>query len=183
MEQVLSRLFGRGLTRAHHAINFNERLEHAAGTVSRQRIRDERAAVIFIGVDGLDRIDALFAQLGQQRDGDLSVALGKDFTGARIDNVLGQPTLLKVLLGHRQQLNTRIVQLANVPSGNTAATLHNELLAGHDVECRHVTLQALWHQRHGGFALFAQLEGRGLVEDVENFFGVIPQSTQQYGRG
>ena len=58
--------------------------------------------------------------------------------------------------------------------GDAAATLYDQLLAGHDVEGRHIALQTLGYQRHSGLALFAQLKGCGLEEHVENFFGVVP---------
>ena len=57
--------------------------------------------------------------------------------------------------------------------GDAAATLYDQLLAGHDVKGRHIPLKTLGYQRHGSLALFAQLEGRGLKEHVENFFGVV----------
>ena len=68
-------------------------------------------------------------------------------------------------------------------SGSDAtAALNDQLLAGHDVKSRHIALQSLRHQRHGGGTFFAQLEGRGLKEHFENLFGVIPESAQQHCR-
>jgi hypothetical protein len=66
--------------------------------------------------------------------------------------------------------------------GDATATLYDELLAGHDVEGRHIALQTLGYQRHRGLTLFAQLEGRGLEKHVENFFRVVTQRAQQHGR-
>ena len=65
--------------------------------------------------------------------------------------------------------------------GDATATLYDELLASHDVEGRHVALQTLGYQRHGGLTLFTQLESRGLVEHLQNFFGVITEGAQQHG--
>ena len=64
---------------------------------------------------------------------------------------------------------------------DATTTLYNQLLAGHDIEGCHVALQTLGYQRHGGLALFAKLEGGGLKEHVENFFGVVTQGAQQHG--
>ncbi len=75
VEEILSRFFGRRLSRTHHSIYFDKRLEHTACGVHRQRIGDERTAVIFIGVEGFDRIDPFLSKLGKQCGSDLGVAL------------------------------------------------------------------------------------------------------------
>ena len=175
LEQVLRRLLGRGLTRAHHAVDLYQRFEHAPGAVRGQRVRDKRTAVVFIGIDGLNCIDALLTELGEQRNRDFGIALGQHFTRRGVDDIFRQTALFEVFLWHRKRLNTGIIQLADMTRGDAAATLYDQLLAGHDVKGRHIPLKTLGYQRHGGLALFAQLEGRGLEKHVENFFGVVTQ--------
>ena len=182
LEQVFSRFLSGWLARAHHAINLNQGLEHAARAIHRERVGDEGAAIVFVGVDGLDRIDTLFAQFGKQCDGDFSVALGKHFTRLCINNVFGQSALFQVLLGHRQRLDTGIVELTNVARRNPSATLNDELLTCHDVEGRHITLKPLGHQSHSDLTFLAQLERGGLEEHLEDSLGVIAQRTQKHSR-
>ena len=182
LEQVLCRLLGRGLARAHHAVDLYQRFEHAASAVRGQRVRNKRTAVVFIGVDGLDRLDALLSELGKQRNRDFGVALSQHLAGRGVDNIFRQTTLFEVFLGNRKRLNTGIIQLADMTRGDATATLYDELLAGHDVEGRHIALQTLGYQRHRGLTLFAQLEGRGIEKHVENFFRVVTQRAQQHGR-
>ena len=155
LEQVFSRFLGGRLARAHHAVNLDQGLEHAAGAIGCEGVGDKGAAIVFVGVDGFDGIDTLLAQFGEQSDGDFGVALGKHFTRLRINNVFGQAALFQILLGHRQRLDTGIVQLTNVARGYASASLNDELLASHDIEGRHIALKALRHQRHGGFAFLA----------------------------
>ena len=64
---------------------------------------------------------------------------------------------------------------------DSTTTLYKHFIARHDVKGGHVALQALWNKRHSGEILIVQLERRGLVEHLENFFRLVTQCTQKNG--
>ena len=101
LEKVLSRLLRGRLARAHHAIDFNQRLELIPRAVTGQRIGDKRTTIDLIGVDRFDRIDAFLTQAVQHFFGQLAIALEQDFATGSINNRLSNASPHEVLIGYR----------------------------------------------------------------------------------
>ena len=149
LEKVLSRLLRGRLARAHHAIDFNQRLELSPRAVTSQRIGDKRTAIDLIGVNRFDRLDAFLTQAIQYFFGQLAIALEQDFTTGSINNRLRNTTTNEVLIRHRQEFNACIFQLTDVARCNTTTALYKHRVTRHNVKGSHITLQALGHQSHG----------------------------------
>ena len=66
---------------------------------------------------------------------------------------------------------------------DSSTALNQDLVTGHDIEGRHVTLQALRHQGHCRKVLVIQLERRGLVEHLEYRLRVVAQRAHKYRSG
>src|SRR5207237_8853354 len=81
VEQGLDRIFRRRLAGAHHAIDGDARRALVDRFVDLQRLGDVTALVKVVGVDGLDRLDARFGELREQRFGDLVVGVGEYLAG------------------------------------------------------------------------------------------------------
>ena len=79
LEQVLRRFLGRRLARAHHPVDFDQRLELTAGRVGTQGVRHERTVIEIVGVQRLESSDPRFLKLDQNISGNFSVALKQHF--------------------------------------------------------------------------------------------------------
>ena len=101
LEKVFSRLLGGRLARAHHAVDFNQRLELSPRAVTSQRIGDKRTAIDLIGVNRFDSLDAFLTQTVQYFFGQLAIALEQDFTTGSVNNRLRNATTNQVLIGYR----------------------------------------------------------------------------------
>ena len=66
---------------------------------------------------------------------------------------------------------------------DSSTALNQDLVTRHDIEGRHVTLQALGHQGHRRKVLVIQLECRGLVEHLEYRLRVVAQRAHKYRSG
>jgi hypothetical protein len=77
---------------------------------------------------------------------------------------------LQILFGHRQNFDTCIIQLADVARRNATPTLHDQLVARHNVEGRHIALQALGHRVMVAECPLHPAGRSGLVEHLKDFF-------------
>ena len=109
LEKVLSRLLRGRLAGAHHAVDFNQRLEFSPSAVTSQRIGDKRTTINLIGVDRFDGLDAFITQVVQQFFGQLAIALEQNFTTGGINNCLCNATTNEVLIGYSQEFNACIL--------------------------------------------------------------------------
>ena len=108
LEKVLSRLLRGRLARAHHAIDFNQRLELSPRAITSQRIGDKRTTIDLIGVNRFDSLDAFLTQAIQYFFSQLAIALEQDFTTGSINNRLRNTTTNEVLIRYREEFNARI---------------------------------------------------------------------------
>ena len=108
LEKVLSRLLRGGLAGAHHAVDFNQRLELSPRTVTSQRIGDKRTAIDLIGVNRFDGLDAFLTQAIQYFFGQLAIALEQDLTTGCVNDGLRNATTNEVLIRYRQEFNACI---------------------------------------------------------------------------
>ena len=144
VEQRLDRVFRGRLARAHHAVDGDARRDLVGGLVDAQGLRNVRALVEVVGVDGLDARGLGFLQLGQHRLGDLVVGVGQDLAGLGIDDVVREHAPEQVLVGHGDFLHARGFHVADVLDGDALVLRHDDL-AGlvHDVEAGDLAAQAL----------------------------------------
>ena len=179
VEQILSRLLGGRLARAHHPVDLNQRFKRRAGRIDTQGVRHKRTAVQVVGVKGFDFLHASVEDLGNQLFGQLRVTLNQHFTGSLINHVLRQYTAVQVLGWHLQLVDTGLFKLLNMAGGNPAAFLDNHVtVIVLDVEGRDVTTQTARHQlqlAHFG----AQAELTGFEEHLEHLLGGIAHRTQK----
>ena len=178
-EQGLGSILGRRLARAHHAVDFYQRLELGGGVVNTQGIGHERTAVDLVGVQGFQASNLRLGQLDDQVGCDLSVALNQNLASRRVNNRLGDGAANQVVERHFQAGDTGLLELIDVARCDTATLLDENLALGIlDVKGGNLTTQTLRHQlKHQVLAL--NLEYVGVVEHVQNFFCLVAQSAQQ----
>src|SRR5690606_24365584 len=90
LEQRFDGLFGGRFARTHHAIDGYAGSHLVGGLVSAQCLRNVRATVQIVGVDGLNLANIGRTQILQHRLGDFVVGVGNDFAGFGVDDVFGQ---------------------------------------------------------------------------------------------
>ncbi len=88
LEQILRRLFGRRLTRAHHAVDLYLGFKLAGSRINTKGGRNIRAVIEIVGEEGLYTLDTLGNQDLKQLLGDLSIGIGNDFTRLLIDKLV-----------------------------------------------------------------------------------------------
>ena len=95
---------------------------------------------------------------------------------------LGDGTANQVVERHFQAVDAGLLELIDVARSNTTAFLDNNLALGIlDIKGSDLATQTLRHQlEHQAFAL--HFEHVGVVEHVENFFGLVTEGAQQYAR-
>src|SRR5690554_2001278 len=181
-EQGFGGVLGRRLAGAHHAVDLHQGIELAGGGIDTQGVGDEGTAVDIVGVQGLQMGDTCLDQLLDQFGADFGVAFDQDFTGGRMHDRLGDGTADQVVEGHFEAGNPGLLQLVDVSCSDTTAFLDDHLaLAIGDVEGGDLATQALRHQLQlQGLAVHLELVG--VVEDIQNFLGLITQGAQQHGR-
>ncbi len=179
-EQRFGGVLGRRLARAHHAIDFYQRFELSGGVVDAQGIGHERTAVDLVGVQRFQTRDLRLGQLSDQISGDFGVAVNQDLTGSRVHDRLGDGTANQVVERHFQAVDAGLLELIDVARSNTTAFLDNNLALGIlDIKGSDLATQTLGHQlEHQAFAL--HFEHVGVVEHIENFFGLVTEGAQQH---
>ena len=90
VEERLHGVLGRRLAGAHHAVDRDLGVELVGGLVDAQRLRDVRALVEVVGVEGLHLLDAGVEDLLEHGLGDLVVGVGDDLAGLLVHQVLGE---------------------------------------------------------------------------------------------
>src|SRR5690606_26216156 len=180
VEQGFCGILGRRLAGTHHAVDLDQRFKLSGRRVDTQGIGDERTAVDIVGVQSFDVADLGLHQLLDEIGRHLGIAFNEDFTGGRVHDRLGNGTANQIVVGDLEAADTSLLELVDVARRDTAALLDNHLaLVIGDVEGGDFTAQALGHQLQLQ-RITMHLELVGVVEDVENFFGLITQGAQQH---
>ena len=147
VEQVLSRLLGGRLARAHHAIDLNQCLQRRAGWVDTQRVRHERTTIQIVGVQSFDFCDASVENFGDDFFGQLGITLNQNLSGLGVHHVFREYTAVKVFRRHFQLGQARFFKLLDMTSGDPAPLFNDDrALFVLDVERGNVTAQAAWNQ-------------------------------------
>ena len=164
VEQGFDRVFRRRLAGTHHPVDGDAGRDLVGRVVQAQRLRDVRAGIQVVGVDGAEGAHAGFAQLGDQLLGELVVGLGQDLAGVGVDDVVRQRAADQEVLGHRDQLQPGVVHVADVLGVDPLVLGDDDLaVAVEDVEARGLALEPFRHEFHLR-AFVHHLEG---VEDEE----------------
>ena len=90
VEERLDGLLGRRLAGAHHAVDGDLRVQLVDRLVDAQRLRDVRALVEVVRVDGLHLLHAGLGDLLEERLGDLLVGVGDDLARLLVDEALSR---------------------------------------------------------------------------------------------
>jgi hypothetical protein len=129
VEQRLHGIFRRRLARSHHAVDRDARLPLVGGFVGAQRLRNVRASVQIVHVEGRDLADTGHAQLGQQFFRDFIVGAGEDFAAFLIDHCVAMHAANEEVFRHHDGFGARLCKLADVLCGDPLV-LGNDDLAG-----------------------------------------------------
>ena len=130
-----------------------------------------------VGVNRLEALDLGFTQFRQQFFGDFIVCGSQNFTGFRVNNVLGQNTTNQEFIVNRNSLHIR--HLTNMACGDAFILSDDHFtVAADDIKASDFTLQTFGHQRHRG-ASGTELEGVKLEERFKNLFRIHAQSLEQ----
>ncbi len=177
-EQVLRGVLGRRLARTHHAVDLDLRLQLRLGRIQTQGVRHVRTMIVVVGVDGLQGLHALGAQLVQQFLGQRVVGAGDQLAGGLVDHALGQHAAQQVFVRHPQGVDAGLLDLPDVAGGDAATRLDDDLVAIGDVDHRGLAAHALGDQ----VQLAAILVEGELVEfekGGQDLFGIHAQCAQQ----
>ncbi len=178
MEQVLGRVLGRRLARAHHPVDLDQRLEARRGRVDAQRVGHVRAAVEVVHVQRADLGHAGGDEALDQRGGQHVVRGREHLAGRRVGDVVREDLALEVLDRHGQALDARFLELAHVARGDAAAFLDDDLAIGADLEQRGLAAQPLRHQLELG-ALRRQVHGVAVEEQLQDLGVRVAERPQQ----
>ena len=182
IKQVLRRFLGRRLPRAHHAVNFHQRLEAATRSVDAQGVADVGSAVEFVGVDRIDDLHIGSRNLIKDFRGHLGVALREHLATVFVDDILRERPTDEVLPRHVKALDAGLFEQAHMPGRNPATGFHNGLaLLVLELEAGHVPSQAIGDQIEG-VAILLDVEGIGVEEHRQNLFRVVTQGTHEHRR-
>ena len=180
-EQVFGGFFRRRLTRAHHSVNLDQRLQRRTGRIGTKGVCHERPVIQVVCIECFKVSNATLLKLLQRLRGQLGITLHQNLTGILIDDRLGQVLALQVLGRDIQVFDVGFFQLANVACRDTTTTLHHDLTISQNIEGRCFTTQTLRHQLHAVNAVF-HCDFVGVEEHLQHFVRGIPQRTQQDGR-
>jgi len=181
VEQDFDRFFRRRLARAHHAVDGDPGSLAGGGFIGTQGVRDERAAIEFVGVQGFNGGNTGFTQLGEQGLGDFVVGVGDNFAGCLIDDVLGDHTTNQEFVRHSDLLDTSSTDITNMFGGNPLVLGNNQLAIRPDeVETGHFAAQTLRNQRELDL-LLAEQEGVELEELLQNLLRGHADGLEQRG--
>ena len=180
VEQVLRGLLGGRFSRAHHAVDVDQRFQAIARDVQAQGVGDVRAAVEIVGVDRLDLLDARLDQLIEHLLGELGVARNDDLAGFLGHDVPGEDAADQVFARHVEPVAPGTLQEADVARRHAAAGFDENVAGGvADVEGRHFAAQSLGHQVHRE-AAFLHVEDVLREEHVEDLLGRVFQGAQHH---
>ncbi len=179
LEQILRRIPGRRLARAHHLVDFPQRLELARSRIDAQRAGDIWTLVQIVDIQNVKRLDLGLSQVFKQLGRDFIVAFGQQLTGLAVDDVVGKNPSDQVIVADIQRLDAGSFDLLDMPCRDATILGNDDItaLVG-DVCQRCFTAQPRRHQVELGITL-AQRDARLLEKCVENQLVLHAQSTQQ----
>ncbi len=179
LEQVLRRLLGRRLARAHHAIDLDQRLQLGAGGVDTQRAGDVWPLIQVVDIQHLEGLGARLAQLCQQLLGDLGIGVGQQLPGFLVDDRARNDPALEVFVGHIKLLELGFGNQPHVARSDALAGLHDDLaFLVLDVDLGRFAPQALGHHSEPG-PLRQQADLAGFEKGGQDVFVAHAQGAQQ----
>ncbi len=179
-EQVLRRILGRRLARAHHAIDFHQRLQRRLGVVDTQGVRNISAAIEVVHVQRGHRLDAGLAEILQLFGGDLVVRRGQQLAGLAVDDIGGHDAPDRIVVRHFQRRDVLGRQLAHVARSDALAGFHQHVATNRQIEAQRLAAQALGDQLQRGATLLAEVEHIVLEEDAQHLLVVVAERAQQH---
>ena len=186
VEQVLRGVLGGRFARAHHAVDVHQRFEAVARDVEGQGVRDVRAAVDVVGVDGVDALHAFLHQPVENLVAELGVAGHENLAALLVHDVHRRaPGLLRgalddVFAGHVETVAAGLLQQPHVARGDPPAGFDQHLALGVlDVEGGDVAAQPFRHQVHRE-AFLLDVEHVLVEEQAEDFLRGVVQGAQQH---
>src|SRR5262245_12761455 len=180
LEHVLRGVERRRLARAHHAIDVEQRVLARHVLVDIERVADIGADIDMVDVE---QRQLLVAGLDQHLEillGDLLAGLGEDFTGLRVDQILGDVMSDQLLVGHAQRLEPLLRQLARRADGELLACLQHDLagIGVDEIVDGLVAAEAVGIEWHAP-AVLLPLVRDFAVEGAQNFLGIEAERKQQ----
>ena len=109
MEKVFRRILGRRLARAHHAIDFDQRLETISGRIDSQRVRNVGTAIEFVDPERFELFDTGLDQRVNGLRRQFVIGRRQQFATIRVDDIVSQDLALEVDTGNFQLLDTRLL--------------------------------------------------------------------------
>ncbi len=180
LEQRARAVERRRVARPQAAVDLDQRLFVRPDRVLLERLRQDRADLVALGEEHLDRLDGLFVGHRDDARRQLLVRLEQHLTGAGIDDVAGGVGAGQRLVGDFDVGHAGLAQPLEVRLGDLLA------LADADVADLDVTARALPDQAVGDRPLLrvvAQVHGVDAVERTDDLVGAAQPEGAQEHRG
>ena len=168
----------------HHAIDVEQRVFTRHVLVGMQRVADVGADIDVVDVEQRQFLVALLVERLQRLLGEFLAGFGVDFTGLRIDEVLGEIVADQLFVRQTQRLEALFLQLARGAHGQLLAGLEHDL-AGVGVDQvvdGRVAAETGGVERHAP-AFLGALEIDLLVEGGQDRLAVETERVHQRGHG
>ncbi len=127
LEHRLRRIQRRRLARAHHAVDVEQRVLARHVLVGRERVADIGTDIDVVDVEQRQFLVAVLVEHLHRLVGDFLAGLGVDFTGLRVDEVLGDVVADQLLIGQTQRLQPLLLELTGGTNGELLAGLEHDL--------------------------------------------------------
>ncbi|MEH2616270.1 hypothetical protein V1285_001216 [Bradyrhizobium sp. AZCC 1620] len=184
LEHALGRIDGRRLARTHHAIDVEQRVFTRHVLVGMQRVADVGADIDVVDVEQRQFLVAMLVERLERLLSELLAGFGVDFTGLRIDEILGEIIADQLFIRQPQRLEALFLQLARRAHGQLLAGLEHDL-AGIGVDQivdGRVAAETGGVERHAP-AFLGALEIDLLVERGQDRLAVETERVHQRGHG
>src|SRR6185437_15079506 len=162
--------------------DLDERLEPGLRRIDAQRVRDVRAAVEIVDVEGLHLGDAGLDQLLDACGRQDLVRLGEDLARLGVDHIVRENLSVDVLARHAQPRDACVLELADMTRGDAPALLDDDLIADADLERRRLAAQALRHEMQRDL-IASQKEGVRVEEGREDLLLAHPSARRMIVTG
>ena len=131
----------------------------SCGFVDAQGLRNVRALIEIIGVDGLDLLHPGFGELLQQIFDDLVIGRREDLTCFLVHDTVSEDLAQKEILGNGMLVQSCLLHLAHVLHRDALVLGHDQLaLLGYDVEARNLATQPLGNEVELNTGLLTQVK-------------------------
>ncbi len=163
-------------------VDLEDRLVLGLDLVRQEGVAEVGADVQAVDEENLDGLDLRLAKHLHLLFGDLLVHAEEDLAGLLVDDVLGADLAEHLGLVDRQALEASGLELADRGAGELPVPPHDDVGVDLDVAGRALAGEQVVLDRLGELAASLEVEGLGVVVEVEQVVGRVTQGLEEHGR-